>query len=102
VAKIAKWMLGEDCGCDARKDTLNKLFPYKKPNCLTEDEFAYLDEWFSIKRNSVTTEQQKMLVSINNRVFNENTITTNCTPCFLSGVQSKLKVIHTEYIKENK
>jgi hypothetical protein len=39
IAKVAKWVLGEDCGCDKRKKNLNKLFPYKKPECLTEDEY---------------------------------------------------------------
>jgi hypothetical protein len=26
VAKLAKWVMGEDCGCDERKEKLNKLF----------------------------------------------------------------------------
>jgi hypothetical protein len=26
---------GVDCGCDARKEKLNKLFRYRKPECLT-------------------------------------------------------------------
>jgi predicted DNA-binding protein YlxM (UPF0122 family) len=30
VAKLAKWVMGEDCGCDERKEKLNKLFPYVK------------------------------------------------------------------------
>jgi len=100
VDKIAKWVLGEDCGCEARKLTLNRLFPYKKPNCLTEDEFSYLDEWFSVKRNSVTNEQQKSLVTISNRIFDENAKTSSCTSCFLSSIQKRLKVIHVEYLKE--
>ena len=28
--------LGKDCGCDGRKKTLNKLYPYNKPKCLSE------------------------------------------------------------------
>lgn len=24
--------LGKDCGCDKRRDTLNRIFPYKKNN----------------------------------------------------------------------
>ena len=100
VDKVAKWILGEDCGCEARKNALNELFPYKKPKCLTEDEFLYLDEWFSTNRNSVTNEQQKKLVSISNRVFDENARTSSCTSCFLRSVQSRLKTIHAEYLKE--
>ena len=100
VDKVAKWILGEDCGCEARKETLNRLFPYKKPKCLTEDEFLYLDEWFSSSRNSVTNEQQKALITISNRIFDENAKTSSCTSCFLRSVQSRLVLIHAEYLKE--
>ena len=30
VDKIAKKVLGEDCGCEERKKTLNSIFPYTK------------------------------------------------------------------------
>ena len=100
VDKVAKWILGEDCGCEARKETLNRLFPYRKPKCLTEDEFLYLDEWFSSSRNSVTNEQQKALITISNRIFDENVKTSSCTSCFLRSVQSRLVLIHAEYLKE--
>jgi hypothetical protein len=100
VDKVAKWILGEDCGCESRKETLNRLFPYKSPNCLTEEEFQYLDEWFSTHRSSVTNQQQKALVTISNRIFSENAKTSSCTSCFLKSVQNRLKVIHAEYLKE--
>tara|TARA_Y100000592_G_C5357348_1_gene261844 strand:+ start:128 stop:394 length:267 start_codon:yes stop_codon:yes gene_type:complete len=29
ISYIAKKALGEDCGCDKRKEKLNKMFPYK-------------------------------------------------------------------------
>ena len=44
IKAAVKFLAGEDCGCDDRKDTLNKLFPYKKIECLTEDEYNYLVE----------------------------------------------------------
>jgi len=30
IDKVAKWVLGEDCGCDDRKAKLNYLFTYYK------------------------------------------------------------------------
>ena len=47
IAKVAKWALGEDCGCDKRKEILNHLFPYNKPECLNEQEYAYLKDFYS-------------------------------------------------------
>ena len=46
IAAVAKYIMGEDCGCDERKQKLNDLFPYIKPECLTEDEYNFLTEWF--------------------------------------------------------
>jgi len=30
IKKIVKKVVGEDCGCDERRDKLNEMFPYKK------------------------------------------------------------------------
>lgn len=97
IAKVAKFILGEDCGCDTRKESLNRMFPYNKPECLTEDEYNYLSEWFGTSKTSVTREQQQRLVEIHNRVFKEKAQTTGCTPCFVNGVQKKLKKIYDNY-----
>jgi hypothetical protein len=101
VAKVAKWLLGEDCGCDARRDKLNELFPYAKPNCLLEDEYNYLTWYFGENRNSINPSIQKELLKIYNRVFNEKKSGTNCTPCFVNGILNKLRKLHTEYAESN-
>ena len=99
VDKIAKWALGEDCGCDERKEKLNKLFPYAKPNCLNEDEFNYLKEYFTNKPSAINLDTQKRLVDIYNRVLNQRAKTTSCSPCFLNGVHAKLFKLYNEYEK---
>jgi hypothetical protein len=38
IDKVAKLILGDDCGCDERKELLNRLFPYKTNDVLTDDE----------------------------------------------------------------
>ena len=30
IKKVVKTVAGEDCGCDKRRDTLNRVFPYNK------------------------------------------------------------------------
>ena len=97
VARVAKWILGEDCGCDTRRDSLNRIFPYQKPNCLLEDEYNYLKWYFGENRSSINAQVQRELVKIYNRVFNEKKSTTNCTPCFVNGVLDKLKKIYSQY-----
>lgn len=38
IDKIAKFILGDDCKCDERKELINKLFPYKTNDILTDEE----------------------------------------------------------------
>ena len=54
IEKAVKFIAGEDCGCDARRDKLNKLFPIKKPLCLTEDEYNWLTEFREGKTDTLT------------------------------------------------
>lgn len=97
IKKAVKFLAGEDCGCDERKDKLNYLFPYQKPNCLTEGEYFYLAEYFESKPNRVTSVVQEELLAIYNRVFNDTRELTGCSSCFLNGVHKKLKRLFDEY-----
>lgn len=97
IKKAVKFLAGEDCGCDERKDKLNYLFPYQKPNCLTEAEYVYLDKYFEGKPNKITAVMQNELLIIYNRVFNDNREASNCSSCFLNGVHKKLERLFKEY-----
>ena len=101
IDKVAKFILGEDCGCDKRRDTLNRLFPYNKPECLNEDEFNYLDTYFKAKSNVISAETQDKLLVIYNRVFHENKQATSCSSCFRNELHNKLERVYIEYLKEN-
>lgn len=97
IKKAVKWLAGEDCGCDQRKDKLNKLLRYKKPNCLTEEEFIFLDNWYNLNTSIVTNNTQKRFVDIYNRVFNTNKKTTSCSTC-IKEIVLDLKKIYKEYL----
>ena len=99
IAKVAKWILGEDCGCDERKEKLNKLFPYAKPKCLTEDEHTYLIESKVLDKNVLIPSEQRELLNIYNRVFSQRMQPTSCGSC-LREVVIKLNQVLKEY-KEN-
>ena len=99
IDKLAKFIAGEDCGCDERKEKLNKLFPYAKPLCLTEDEFNTLDVYFKQNTNTLTSDEQTSLIAINNRVLNQKLTFSTCSSC-LRDLVSKLRVIYNEYSPE--
>jgi len=90
VDKLVKFIAGEDCGCDERKIKLNKLFTYKKINCISEDDYTYLSDFFSSNPRKTNSEQRTRLVSIHNNVFNTNQKYTSCKPCII-GIVNKLK-----------
>ena len=88
--------LGRDCGCEKRKETLNKLFPYKKPECLTEDEYMTLKGIFTSVKNRVEPSTQKTLLSIHNRVFKTNKKMSTCGSC-VKELFDTMKKLFNEY-----
>tara|TARA_R100000951_G_scaffold8878_2_gene8029 strand:- start:1095 stop:1529 length:435 start_codon:yes stop_codon:yes gene_type:complete len=100
IKKVVKFLAGEDCGCDQRKDKLNYLFPYNKPNCFTEDEFDFLTEIFSNDKwefKSITADTVKKLYVIYNRVFNTSDIPSGCSSCVANRLK-KLDRLYKEYL----
>ena len=99
IAKVAKWLLGEDCGCEGRKQKLNQLFRYKAPKCLEENEYAYLDEFFNKNTEIVSPIEQKVLLAIHSRIFNVRNEPTSCSSCLIGKV-NELKTVYNEYKDE--
>ncbi len=100
IKKAVEFVAGEDCGCDKRKEKLNYLFPYNKPNCFTEQEFDYLEGIFSDKiwqRRSPDGEQVRKIYSIYNRVFNVSDTPSGCGSCVLNRL-NKLERLYKEYL----
>jgi hypothetical protein len=93
IKAAVKFLAGEDCGCDKRKEKLNELFRYRKPNCLREDEYNYLTDLFSSNTNAVS---QKQLLRIYNRVFNTRQQPTQCSPC-VKKLYDELKKYYETY-----
>lgn len=100
IKKVVKFLAGEDCGCSERKDKLNYLFPYNKPNCFTEDEFDHLGEFFSDKNwesKSITAGEVKDLYNTYNRVFNTSDSPSGCPSCVKNRLK-KLERLYKEYL----
>ena len=96
IKAAVKFIAGEDCGCDQRKDKLNKLFNYNKPNCLTEEEYNFLADFYSQPRNVISGLDKQQLLNIYNRVFNANKRMTSCSAC-MRNIYSKLKEYFEAY-----
>jgi len=88
---------GIDCGCEERKITLNRLFPYKKPECLNDEDQNYLKSFFENNVNQLTPLLQRDLTSVYFRVFKVNLESSNCASCWREYI-SELRRIYNASI----
>ena len=44
VEKVVKAIFGEDCGCDKRRDRLNKMFPHQEIKMMDADQKIFFEE----------------------------------------------------------
>ena len=93
IKAAVKAIAGDDCGCDERRDKLNKMFSYKTVECLTEDEYRILNAFFTKTNQSVVDYlTQKNLIRIYSRIFAKKQETTNCSSCLRSIINKLRKV----------
>ena len=96
IKKAVKFLAGEDCGCDERKEKLNKIFRYEKPECLLEEEFNLLHNAIETKKNRFNPEEQAAYIKIFERVF--KTKVQGCSSCaFKAEIWSKLVTLYNQY-----
>lgn len=104
IKKAVKWLAGDDCGCEKRKETLNRLFPSRwKADCLQEDEYTWLkDIYVKVYDNKnkkfvgvLKPSEQKQFLKIYNRVFNARQTPTTCASCWRDIIGRLHKVYNT-------
>lgn len=96
IDKLAKAVLGEDCGCSNRQELLNDLFPYSKYNAPTDEELDTIDWLFTESKNTISGSMVKEIYSVYNRIFNDKAQPTSCSSCF-KPVKQKLLKIHNKF-----
>jgi len=96
IDKLVKFIAGEDCGCNERKEKLNALFPYRTPKCLTEDEYTYLTESQVLNKQTLKPSEQDAILKIYNRIFGISREPTSCATCWLEII-NKMKKVFNEY-----
>lgn len=107
IKAIVKHMVGEDCGCDERKEKLNEwgnkiqekistFFRRNNIKALTPEEYEYLDTFFSRPKLTMKPSEQYRMLEINNRVFSQRLQYTTCGSCVQSMV-NQLKHVYDAY-----
>lgn len=103
IKKLVKFVAGEDCGCNERKEKLNKIFSgQRKPQCLTEVEYNRL---YDIYNNKETTREQRrtqgeFIKATYERVFDVYVKSSGCLNCLAPKLLNKLKPVFSTYEQE--
>ena len=101
IDKVAKAVLGDDCGCEERKEKLNKMFPYNKVRQFTEDELKIYEEVLPrLKSGTIKGQDQATLVKLYNKVFNSNKQPSSCSSC-VQQTLAKLAKVYVNSCKTN-
>lgn len=98
IKSAVKFLAGADCGCNERKEFLNKLIPYRKVQCLNEEEYNYLTDFFGVNKSTLDVKSQRELASIYKSVFNISIENTNCADCWRDYI-ADLRKVYNEYAK---
>lgn len=96
-------LTGIDCGCDARKEKLNKLFPKKtQPLCLEESEYTFLKEFFvDFNGRELRPRYHEQLSRIHSRIFQHKFyIPCTCNPREWKRHIDELRKVYDQYEAE--
>lgn len=96
IKNAVEFVAGKDCGCDERKERLNRMFRTRRTNCPTEEHFLFMQEFFKTNKNRIQKQEQEQIVNILNHVFNRKLEPTRCGSC-VAGWINELKRLYETY-----
>ena len=93
VDKLVHALVGEDCGCDERREKLNKLFPYAQSMDSEQRERyeTHLGDWRSQPR--IELDQQKVMIDLLHETTGTRIKLSRCGSCIRNSL-SKLEIIY--------
>jgi hypothetical protein len=95
VDKISE-VTGVNCGCEERKEALNKLWTYKKVSCINETDLLWLQDFLPNKPNQLTIKMQEGLKGIYERVFNTPYRGSTCGSCWRDMIREIERVYEVQ------
>ena len=95
VDKISE-VTGINCGCEERKELLNKIWTYRQPNCLSIESIEWLSNFLPNRPEQLTIKQQEKLKVIYKETFNIDFQTTSCGSCWRDMIREIEKVYEVQ------
>ena len=99
IEKLAKFIAGEDCGCEERKEKLNSLFRYKQPLCMTEEEYNWWTEFKKAETTTLSTDEATKVSQIWTRIFQAKKLyrPCSCNPREWQKMINELTIVYNTY-----
>lgn len=101
IKKVVElFMDGKDCGCDKRKEKLNKLLPRRvKVNCFNEKQYNDWKAFKEIRTITISAVQVKYVCELYADIFMQPVYypCTNCSPRPLIAMIDKLDIVYDSY-----
>jgi hypothetical protein len=94
VEKIVKTFFGDDCGCDQRRERLNKMFPYRTINDMTQQQIKFFKDVLqpAYRHGVLSKENRKEFYALYESVFQKKMKQTSCSSCNKNMYVELLKV----------
>ena len=99
IDKVVKAVAGDDCGCDKRRERLNKMFPYATG--MTEEGKNTYEKVLkpAAARNRFTVKEQNVLNTLYGQVYGKRPTNTSCSSCVIERYK-KLTTAYEAYCEE--
>lgn len=96
IDRVVKAVVGDDCGCDERREKLNRIFPYHKNITMTDDQRSIWSRLRShiLRGIDITHSQREAMRLLHNSIFgNRYKKPTTCITC-LNDMKNKLETLY--------
>jgi len=95
IDKLAKKVLGDDCGCEERRKKLNQMFPhFRNIRQFTEDEIKIYEDIIPVieKNKQIKAEQKIVINNLYKSIFGNKPKWSNCGNCNIKIIDNLKKV----------
>lgn len=101
IEAITKFIFGEDCGCAERQEKLNKIFPYRKPLCMTEGEYDWWTHFKKVNDTTLAPMEANKIAVMWSRIFQSKVIKKpcSCNPKAWQEMINELTKVYETYEK---
>lgn len=95
IEKVVKTFFGDDCGCDERRDRLNKMFPSRKVEQMNEEQIVFFRDVIQVKYRThanLGRDIGEKFYQLYQDVFGVKKTKTSCSSCNKNMYIELLKV----------